>query len=562
MELTQSSTSILARVPKKSRRKESKKHRRVHDSVSSYSDDKSLNSEHTSSPISKSDHKKRINKNKKLRRDYSLSSSSDDHSVSSDSDTSSTYDNGNKRKKAKRSSLSLKSTKKRARKRSAKPNDNRDTHIVKKRKRLSRDHVSKQIKKSSKKKPKKHLRSSSSSDSESYSTSQSTSSSSTADCKRKRNKVILDNERERPRGRESYKARKKRKVRSPSYSSCDEDSKHSISVGHRDGALSPVKNPRRLKSVIAIADQRYDEGENIWEKDPQKEEIVYDRNDYPSPKSLDSNEGGNKMELDNHYYGASSKRIGVENVAGEEGKSEGDQDNGSGDHHSEAANTNNIEKGKEMDTSILESILRQKALENLKKFKWRLQTGPRSTNPKTNNESDVNKSSAQRVDDVQNESTEQGSFNARETNKNSGPSLQRNLSQLTEVKKLPDGKYVEKEPEMAAQTVEHTFNGTAVLGCLEGDKNGCSNAGLAKPSDTSLGAGTTNACSSSMAKPSSSVGPMSEEHSLEQGNEAKDGSQFKEKTMFVMRGGEMVQVSYKVYIPKKAPALARRQLKR
>ncbi|KAK6134638.1 hypothetical protein DH2020_031563 [Rehmannia glutinosa] len=503
----------------KSRRKESKKHRRVHDSVSSYSDDKSLNSEHTSSPISKSDHKKRINKNKKLRRDYSLSSSSDDHSVSSDSDTSSTYDNGNKRKKAKRSSLSLKSTKKRARKRSAKPNDNRDTHIVKKRKRLSRDHVSKQIKKSSKKKPKKHLSSSSSSDSESYSTSQSTSSCSTADRKRKRNKVILDNERERPRGRESYKARKKRKVRSPSYSSCDEDSKHSISVGHRDGALSPVKNPRRLKSVIAIADQRYDEGENIWEKDPQKEEIVYDRNDYPSPKSLDSNEGGNKMELDNHYYGASSKRIGVENVAGEEGKSEGDQDNGSGDHHSEAANTNNIEKGKEMDTSVLESILRQKALENLKKFK--------------------------------------GGFK-----QNSGPSLQRNLSQLTEVKKLPDGKYVEKEPEMAAQTVEHTFNGTAVLGCLEEDKNGCSNAGLAKPSDTSLGARTTNACSSSMAKPSSSVGPMSEEHSLEQGNEAKDGSQFKEKTMSVMRGGEMVQVSYKVYIPKKAPALARRQLKR
>ncbi|KAK6134587.1 hypothetical protein DH2020_031646 [Rehmannia glutinosa] len=472
---------------KKSRRKESKKHRRVHDSVSSYSDDKSLNSEHTSSPISKSDHKKRINKNKKLRRDYSLSSSSDDHSVSSILDTSSTYDNVLQALIQRAIPLAK-------------------VQVV----------VVLQI------------------------------------VSVKRNKVILDNERERPRGRESYKARKKRKVRSPSYSSCDEDSKHSISVGHRDGALSPVKNPRRLKSVIAIADQRYDEGENIWEKDPQKEEIVYDRNDYPSPKSLDSNEGGNKMELDNHYYGASSKRIGVENVAGEEGKSEGDQDNGSGDHHSEAANTNNIEKGKEMDTSVLESILRQKALENLKKFKGRLQTGPRSTNPKTNNESDVNKSSAQRVDDVQNESTEQGSFNARETNKNSGPSLQRNLSQLTEVKKLPDGKYVEKEPEMAAQTVEHTFNGTAVLGCLEEDKNGCSNAGLAKPSDTSLGAGTTNACSSSMAKPSSSVGPMSEEHSLEQGNEAKDGSQFKEKTMSVMRGGEMVQVSYKVYIPKKA----------
>ncbi|CAM8995299.1 unnamed protein product [Rhodiola kirilowii] len=42
--------------------------------------------------------------------------------------------------------------------------------------------------------------------------------------------------------------------------------------------------------------------------------------------------------------------------------------------------------------------------------------------------------------------------------------------------------------------------------------------------------------------------------------EAEDGSQFQEKTMSVMRGGELVQVSYKVYIPKKAPAVARRRL--
>ncbi|XP_031486247.1 uncharacterized protein LOC116254801 [Nymphaea colorata] len=41
-----------------------------------------------------------------------------------------------------------------------------------------------------------------------------------------------------------------------------------------------------------------------------------------------------------------------------------------------------------------------------------------------------------------------------------------------------------------------------------------------------------------------------------------EASQYEQKTMSVMRGGEMVQVSYKVYIPKKAPALARRQLQR
>ncbi|ERN16720.1 hypothetical protein AMTRI_Chr02g215330 [Amborella trichopoda] len=41
-----------------------------------------------------------------------------------------------------------------------------------------------------------------------------------------------------------------------------------------------------------------------------------------------------------------------------------------------------------------------------------------------------------------------------------------------------------------------------------------------------------------------------------------DSSQFEQKTMSVMRGGEMVQVSYKVYIPKRPSALARRQLQR
>uniref|UniRef100_A0A1D1XN35 Uncharacterized protein n=1 Tax=Anthurium amnicola TaxID=1678845 RepID=A0A1D1XN35_9ARAE len=42
----------------------------------------------------------------------------------------------------------------------------------------------------------------------------------------------------------------------------------------------------------------------------------------------------------------------------------------------------------------------------------------------------------------------------------------------------------------------------------------------------------------------------------------KSASEFEQKTMSVMHGREMVQVSYKVYIPKKAPALTRRQLQR
>ncbi|CAO1940044.1 unnamed protein product [Urochloa humidicola] len=44
--------------------------------------------------------------------------------------------------------------------------------------------------------------------------------------------------------------------------------------------------------------------------------------------------------------------------------------------------------------------------------------------------------------------------------------------------------------------------------------------------------------------------------------EDKDGGQFQKKTFSRMHDGETVEVSYKVYIPKKTPALARRKLQR
>ncbi|PIN15733.1 hypothetical protein CDL12_11629 [Handroanthus impetiginosus] len=535
-------------------RTESKRHRRIYDS-----DDDSVNSEHTSSSTSRSDHRRRANKNKKLRRDYLVSSYSDD----SDSDSMSSYDSGYKRKKSRRSQVSLKSKKKRAQKRSASPESNSDAHNVRKRKRSDRDRAVKRKKKSSKKKPRKHLSSPSSSDSESCSTCQSRSSSSTSDGKHRRNKAILDNKIERFRGRESYKARKKRKERSPSCSSSHRASDHGLSIDHSIRALSAVNNSRRLKSVIAVVHQPHDEGENRYEKDLHKEEIVYDQDDYPSPKSMDSNEGS-KMELDYNSHRASNKSVCVENIEGEEvtelGKSginEGDKKTG-GDHQSEGADMNNFEGEKEIDVPVpaaddLESILRQRALENLRKFRGGLQSGPSSTNLEKNNGSDVHRLSTRQVDDVQSKSTNEGSFSDQEMNQRSGNSSKRDSSLLKVVKQLP-----------VNDTVAHSPDGAAVLGCSEEGKGASSHAVSANAvsrSDTSPGVRATNACSST-AEPASSVGLISGEHSSEQQNEAKDGSQFEQKTMSVMRGGEMVQVSYKVYIPKKAPALTRRQLKR
>ncbi|KAL0443550.1 UNVERIFIED_CONTAM: hypothetical protein Slati_2077700 [Sesamum latifolium] len=547
---------------KKTRRKESKKRRRVNESVSSYSDDDSLSAEHTSSSTSKSNHRRRRNRNKKLRRDYSVSSDSDDQSMRSDSDSLSTYDSGYKHRRARRSRVGLKSKSKRARKRSASPNVDADAHTVRKRKTLGRDSSVKPRKKSSKKKSKRHLSSSSSSDSQSCSTCQSSSSSSSAAHKRRRKKEILNDETERLRGRESYKPRKKRKLRSPSCSSYRRDSDHSFSVSHSDGALAPVGN-----SDVALAPVR-----------PHKEEIVYDHDDYPSPKSLESNEGGSKMESDSQSYGASNKRICVENVLDENvtelrisGIDEGDKDKAS-NLQSDGAHMKNL-KAKAIDESApvaalgggdLESILRQKALENLRKFRGGIHSGLRSTGLRINNESDVNGPSTGRVDNVPNKSTKQGDSNPQEINQTSGPLLKRDFP-LSEVKKLPDEENIEN-PGITKQTIAHPADKIAILEGPEEEKCTTSHAVLAKTlptSETSPGAGTINASCSSNEEPASSDQPISGEHSLEnKKDEAKDGSQFEQKTMSVMRGGEMVQVSYKVYIPKKTPALARRQLRR
>ncbi|KAL0362666.1 UNVERIFIED_CONTAM: hypothetical protein Scaly_1221800 [Sesamum calycinum] len=487
---------------KKNRRKESKKRRRVNDSVSLHSDDDSLSAEHTSSSTSKSNHRRRRNRNKKLRRDNSVSSDSDDQSMRSDSDSLSTYDSGYKHRRARRSRVGLKSKSKRARKRSASPNVDADAHTVRKRKTLGRDSVVKPRKKSSKKKSKRHLSSSSSSDSQSCSTCQSSSSSSSADHKRRRKKEILNDETERLRGRESYKPRKKRKLRSPSCSSYRRNSDHSFSVSHSDGALAPVShsdvalapvsNSRRLRSVITIADQPRDEGEDTWEKDPHKEEIVYDHDDYPSPKSLDSNEGGSKMESDSQSYGASNKRICVENDLYDNvtelrisGIDEGDKDNAC-NLQLEEAHMKNL-KAKEIDESApvaalgggdLESILRQKALENLRKFRGGTNSCLRSPSLRINNKSDVNGSSTGRVDNVPNKSIKQGDSNPQEINQTSGPLLKRDFP-LLEVKKLPDEEHIEN-PGITKQTIAHPADKIAILEGSEEEKCTTSHAVLAK----------------------------------------------------------------------------------
>ncbi|XP_042019972.1 uncharacterized protein LOC121767714 [Salvia splendens] len=526
---------------KKGRRKESKKRSRSYDSVSSSSDDDSLYLEHRSSTL-KTDHRRRLTKtSKRGRHDSPLSDS--------DSDSSSTDVSDYKTRRSRRSRVVLRDVKRKRRKRDISTTGDVDTTSGRKRKRSGKDHVSKPIKKSSKKNSRKVASSSLGSDSESCSLSQSRSSSSSGDDKLQRNKVASAKVKERLKHRQSCKGKQKHEDRSPSCTS--------IGRGG-DREHFPVDNSRRLRSVITFADQPHDKDGSRWEMDPHKEEIVYDEYDYPSPRSIDSNEGGSKMEAGDQSIVSFSDRICLENVAGDKVCELGKSGIDDGDHHQSEGCINKPEE-KEIDTSVpvaasggddLESILRQKALENLRKFRRMPQTRPRSNVVEKDNESNVATLPDRTVDIGENVPIEHGISDYQETNQRNGL-----LAIQREIVTLPDSEHIEEKPQMANPSITPPCNASALVECSKGDKNSYSPAAEMKAesgNDVSPGAGVTKASSSN-------AEPISGEHSSGQ---TKDSSEFEQKTMTVMRGGELVQVSYKVYIPKKAPALARRQLKR
>ncbi|XP_075521753.1 uncharacterized protein LOC142555010 isoform X1 [Primulina tabacum] len=512
-------------LKKKSRKKESKVlHGR--DSVSLSS--KSI----WSSSSSESDYRTRKNKSKKRCRVDSASSYSDDHSMTSASESLSTHDN----KSYKRRKALPRGIKERTRKGFESAESDAESR---RRKRSRRHHVVKSSNKPLKMKSRRHFTSSLSSDSESCSACDSRSSNSTGDGKHRRSKMILHKKIKSLRGRESHRAHRKRKARSPSGSSCgtcrdhdvlvdqsDEALGHNINVEQSDEALVPVNNSRRLKSVIAILNRPTDEEENRWEKDPQKEEIICEHDDYPSPKSMDSNEGENKKESNDQSRGVSHKKT-VENVESEVilPIKSGNEVYNADDSRSHEVHTNHSENEKGVNVSVnfttldgdktkdgvgndIELILRQKALENLRRFKGGLKAARKIVNLDTNNEN-VNESLIKRNDNIEDNYTEPNSFLDQEAKKRSRPTLP-----LPQVKKDSEHMAIDSPKAPVVLAVN----------------------------DTNQASG--------------------EHSSKEQLDEAKNGSEFDKKTMYVMRGGEMVQVSYKVYIPKRSPALARRQLRR
>ncbi|XP_023772876.1 uncharacterized protein LOC111921528 [Lactuca sativa] len=405
----------------------------------------------------------RRNKSKKLsRHDDSYTSYSDDDSTSSSLISSSSSEGEYKSRKSRsRTRNEVKGSKKRSRRRSSSEDSSNDSLPVKKRRRSKKKPDSDKKNKKKIKKKKKSRRDGYISDSASCSTCGDEDSSSDEDT----NTI---------KGKNGNRKNRNRQMRSSSpYKDDDDDNIENVTMEN---------NPRRLKSVITIATQpENEEGDDMKRYDEVKEEMVYDYDhdyDYPSCKSNDSNDGETKKELvDNNNISVMNKE------------------------------KDNLESG----VDDLESILRQKALENLSRFRGGIQTKTVVDPVIDNKEKNV----------VENPVSQPVIQRSRFT-------WRRDEHEKTDTTYSgPDSSG--SQPKLQSTDLSSTERVENIMNTHENVEVNKSTDGVETPSSASG---------------------------------SNEASQFEKKTMSVMRGGEMVQVSYKVYIPNRAPALARRQLKR
>ena len=361
-------------------------------------------------------------------------------------------------------------------------------------------------------------------------------------------------------------------------------------------------NTRRLRSVVTVAEEN--EHGRWMDTDAHKEEITYD-DDYPSCRSNDSNDGGGKRELDDRLDVAFEKRREVESGKEEEAyvsnvlimdlkdsrnileKDCARQDDGIGitgsvnEYKDEVSGAISSLPGED-----LESILRQRALENLKRFKGKHQRiSAVTTNQEDKTDIDLKQPSTAKVELVQIESPRESGARVvvaksseedvaervdatQSVEEANGPQERVSILSSQNLEKEPDRVNSGSEFISAKQDVACPIEQVAVGRKVK------TTASLYKPNSTSptlrghllkahqtlkqepasqeppgegLLASVSNvdkgASGIAQTVPQSSNGNEDIEHSSDkQQDEATDASQFEQKTMSVMRGSEMVQV--------------------
>ncbi|GLU18132.1 hypothetical protein SLE2022_344490 [Rubroshorea leprosula] len=583
---------------------------------------------------SKSKSKSRRNKSKKLHhRNHSLSYSddSDSRSLVSVSSSSSEDDYGSQRSRS-RTRKDVKGSKKRVRRRSLSSSESSLDSFrgrKQKRSRSTRGDDSYERRKGThlKKKPRRGVSvSSASSGSRSCSTCRTVSSNSSdeGEFERRRSKSGRK-EKQRKRLGKLKTGTKKSRDRSRSCSSCSRYSE--CSEYQSEEKVVEQNNLRRLRSVITVINAEKEEIE--LEGDERKEEILYDHDDYLSSKSNDSNDGGIRREFSQHSHLASEKNKDVDGEQGEKtdasnfrtGSVVGSGKDGISSCDLVGKNDAKDERKSEASVAVgnsdgdnLESILRQRALENLRKFRGGMQTNLNiPADQKDNKIANVNTPSEEKAESVRLKSTREDGARVVTASQVSPqfrlPATRKDSSDLP-----LDGKTLEGDDGgKGSHTAEHdvaSARDKVAPACSPKEKvNVASSSVSIKPrrlrreltnttlkqssasqehsqamlipkskgnesvekppqsaeyqSDNKNGDKIKNVHNTTSDGPSSCPGSLLADVSSDKLRDGtKEGSQFEQKTMSVMRGGELVEVSYKVYIPKKAPALARRQLKR
>ncbi|KAL5730480.1 hypothetical protein ACHQM5_003293 [Ranunculus cassubicifolius] len=623
-------------------------------------------------------------KSKKLRRRDD--SYSDDDSRSEDSLSLSSYsddDDYKRRKGRSRTREDVKKSKKRVKKRYYSSDDESSVSPIRKKRKESKKKDGSKVKKKSRKRGSRRDASvdSFSSDSKSCSTCRGGSDSEGGDFAKSRRRGRKEKDK-------TLKKRDKERYRSRSYSPFSDDNEQ---IRYHDDKLKSFVSEKfsgHLRSVITIPDE-YVEGRYLGQ-DEIKAEVIQAYDDCPSPKSNDSFDGGSKKEVPHKVLQEKVEMHNdmVDDAFTSKSKSIQCSQSSKGDvgaQHDNKDHTANIDLTRTTDLGSseaedLELILRQKALENLKKFRehkggndigvkqssvlkgepTKIETeggdievhnmkntvtkgtsvsnSPKQTvqipkadhrmvdnkaaEKKIINFNDIRKSrqnpyvyrrDASNDDSVLKQTSKSRDYSegkpraaktivnkiaseppkssvvstdTHKTDKRSAtlasktPIVKKIVSDPSKVSAVSsDPRETNKVPDSAAsefKTIVNKIVSEPLKSLVRSSKTLDTVSSELKIPTVEKVASETSKASAGSSDPheinevhgSSAPGASSaalvtgEDGPIDAGNATTGGSGFEEKTMTVMRGGEMVQVSYKVYIPKRAPALARRKLQR
>lgn len=273
----------------------------------------------------------------------------------------------------------VKGGKKRARRQSSSRESSEVSPHVRKRKGSRRDDDHEMRKRTGRKKSKRDASvSSSGSGSRSCSTCQSSSDEVENGKRRGRLK------RKEKGGRRLEKAKRGSKTSRDRSRSCSSCSRHSEdSEDPIEERVMEESNSRRLKSVITVVKQENESSGELKADEPKED--VYDYDDYPSCKSNDSNDGCSRKELPQYSHVVSETNRPLDDEQGEVSNIrtcsvEESRKDGKPRYDGDGKNDGLGESNKVLSSTVglndddMESILRQRALENLKKFREGCQT--------------------------------------------------------------------------------------------------------------------------------------------------------------------------------------------